>query len=63
MTLLLAFECFKKCELNLKLNLKACLVLPSCDYSSELTHPREEREGDQNAFYLSWVNQGKHLQV
>ena len=30
---------------------------------SELTHPREEREGDQNAFYLSWVNQGKHLQV
>ena len=54
MTLLLAFECFKKCELNLKLNLSEV---------SELTHPREEREGDQNAFYLSWVNQGKHLQV
>ena len=55
MTLLLAFECFKKCELNLKLNLKACLVLPSCDTVRELTHPREERDGDQNAFYLSGV--------
>ena len=55
MTLLLAFECFKKCELNLKLNLKACLVLPSCDTVRELMHPREERDGDQNAFYLSGV--------